>query len=122
MSARLVIIDDEPAILRMYQNEFTRLGYEVATAVDGPTGLQLIQSSHPDLVLLDLNLPNMNGAEVLTQLRSQDWGKDTKVIVLTNQDRVSAPEAMDQLGISRYIVKVEYSPEQLAAAVKEVLG
>src|SRR4051812_19448434 len=81
---KVAIIEDDMAIVQMYRTKFESEGYDVSTAPDGATGLELIDSFQPDIVLLDLMMPNMNGLEMLSKLRSQPNGREAKVVVLTN--------------------------------------
>src|SRR5258708_39773198 len=81
---KVAIIEDDMAIVQMYRTKFENEGYEVATAPDGASGLELIDSFEPDIILLDLMMPNMNGLDMLSKLRSQQGGRDAKEIVLTN--------------------------------------
>ncbi|MBP9761924.1 response regulator, partial [Candidatus Saccharibacteria bacterium] len=97
---------------------FESEGFEVETAANGKLGLKLIEHMKPDIILLDLMMPEMNGAEMLEKLRSFPWGKDIKVIVLTNSGEEQAPPKLKELGIHRYIVKAEMTPRQVAEMVK----
>ena len=76
----------------------------------------------PDLVLLDLLMPEMSGEQMLAELRKKDWGKSMKVIILTNVSRQEAPESLIELEISRYVVKAEMTGGQVAEIIKEVIG
>ena len=82
--SKVAIIEDDPAIIQMYKLKFETEGYEVETAGDGMEGLALIESFEPDAVLLDLMMPNMNGREMLSKLRSAAGGRAVKVLVRTN--------------------------------------
>lgn len=119
---KIAIVEDEPSILELYKIKFESEGYQVATAVTGVEGLALIKKWSPDIILLDLLMPEMNGDEMLIALRKEDWGKNAKVIVLTNVSKEEAPEGIGELGISRYIVKAEMTSQQVADIVKEELA
>jgi len=121
MSKRIAIIEDELSISQLYELKFKKEGYEVKTALNGKLGLELVEKFRPNLILLDLLMPEMNGDEMLEKLRKTEWGKTVKVIILTNVSRQEAPEALDMLDISRYIVKAELTAGQVAEVVKEVL-
>jgi DNA-binding response OmpR family regulator len=81
---KIAIIEDDRAISQMYRIKFEAEDYEVETAENGVIGLELIKTMKPDIVLLDLMMPEMNGDEMLRKLRESDWGKKVKVIILTN--------------------------------------
>lgn len=119
---KIAIIEDDIAIVQMYQMKFEAEGYEVAFAEDGEKGLELIKEFQPNIVLLDLMMPIMDGEEVLKKLRKEKWGKEMKVIILTNMGESEAPKGMDKLGVEEYIVKSDLTPKEVAAKVKQTLG
>ncbi len=115
---KIAIIEDDIAIAQMYRIKFEVEGYQVETAENGLMGLELIKEVQPDIVLLDLMMPEMNGRDMLVELRKNDWGKDVKVIVLTNMGRQEAPSDLDALDVDSFIVKAEMTPKQVAEFVK----
>ncbi len=119
---KVAIVEDEPAIAHMYRLKFEAEGYKVEMAEDGEVGLQLCEDMQPDIVLLDLMMPVMDGTEMLTKMRATDWGKDIKVLILTNRGREEAPEELRELNIHSYIVKAEMTPRQVFTKVQEALG
>lgn len=121
-SYKIAIIEDDPVISQMYRFKLEADGYEVATAIDGKNGLELAQSMLPDLILLDLMIPLLSGDKMLQQMRAQAWGKNIKVIVLTNISRADAPPILNGLNINRYVVKAQVTPSQIVETVKQVLG
>ena len=120
--AKIALIEDDIAIVQMYSMKFEAEGFEVAYASDGQQGLEVIKEFKPDLVLLDLMMPVMGGAEMLKEMRQQDWGKDIKVIVLTNMGESEAPEGLKDLNVESFIVKADLTPKQVAEQVLDVLG
>ena len=119
--AKIAIIEDDIAIVQMYRMKFESEGFVVVTADNGKDGLTLIQKEKPDTILLDLMMPQMRGDEMLIELRQQDWGKDLKVIVLTNMGESEAPDSVMKNGALGYIVKADMTPKQVAEKVKEAL-
>lgn len=119
---RVAIVEDDVAISQMYRLKFEAEGYEVGVAENGVIGLELIQNFKPDVVLLDMMMPQMNGDEVLRQMRTSDWGKDTIVLVLTNMGKEEAAKSLDSLKVHSYIVKAEMTPKQVAERVKQALA
>ena len=81
-----------------------------------------IKKFKPKIILLDLQMPNMNGAEALEIIRKNDWGKDIPVMILTNLGEEEAPKTLRSLGILSYIVKAELTPRQVVDRVKKALG
>lgn len=122
MSIKIAIIEDDQAISQMYRIKFEGEGYIVETAENGKLGLELIQNMRPDIVLLDLMMPVMSGEEMLAKLRATDWGKDVKVIILTNRGEQEIPPEVKQLNISALILKADMTPRQVAELVKAKLA
>lgn len=122
MSTKIAIIEDDQAISTMYRIKFEAEGFDVEMATNGKLGLELCEDMRPDIVLLDLMMPEMRGDEMLAKMRKTDWGKDIKVIVLTNSGEEQAPPELKELGIRRYIVKAEMTPRQVAEMVKTELA
>lgn len=119
---KIAIIEDDSAISQMYRIKFESEGFEVETAENGKLGLELSKKMQPDIILLDLMMPEMNGDEMLTLLRKTDWGKQIKVIILTNMGESEAPDGIRDLGVSAFIVKANMTPRQVAELVKTQLN
>lgn len=119
---RIAIIEDDPVISQMYRMKFEADGFEVQLADNGERGVALVETFKPDLILLDLQMPKMDGTEALTEIRKHPWGKDIPVIILTNLGEEEAPKALRALGIHSYIVKADLTPKQVVGRVKETLG
>ena len=119
---KIAIVEDEQPIQFMYKLKLEREGFTVATASNGKEGLRLARTFRPDLILLDLRMPEMSGDEMLARLRQTDWGCGIRVIALTNISKNEAPQALRFLDVDRYIVKAHFTPSQVVAIVYEVLG
>ncbi len=120
-TAKVAIIEDDMAISQMYRLKFETEGYEVQTADNGRLGLELVEEFKPDIILLDLMMPEMTGDEMLADLRKKPWGKDVTVIILTNMGEEEAPKSLKALGVHSFIVKAEMTPRQVAERVKLAL-
>jgi DNA-binding response OmpR family regulator len=120
--AKIAIVEDDLAISNMYRIKFETEGYEVATAENGIVGLDMVKAFEPDILLLDLMMPEMNGDEMLQNLRKADWGKDLTVIILTNMGEQEAPQTLKALNVNSFIVKAEMTPKQVAEFVKNKLN
>ena len=120
-SPRILVVDDEPDITATVQSYFGRRGFLVNTAASGKDALEIIKSSKPDLVFLDLTLPEMTGKEVLQKLREFD--QKTKVIIITGHTLESEREDQEfrSLGIVAYLNK-PLILEELARIAESVLG
>lgn len=119
---KIAIIEDDSVINQMYRMKFEADGFEVQLADNGRRGVALVESFTPDLILMDLSMPHMGGAEALEEIRKHDWGKDIPVIILTNLGEEEAPKNLRKLGIHSYIVKADLTPSQVVARSKEALG
>jgi len=119
--AKILIIEDDPLISRMYQRVFEFEGFDVDMARDGSKGLKRLGKSKPDLVLLDIMMPKMTGIEVLEEIKSDPKNKSIPVIVLTNLSGMGDAEKAIELGAIKFIVKSEYKPTQVVKQVKEIL-
>ncbi len=122
MSHKIAIIEDDPAILQMYRLKFEAEGYTVKTAVNGVLGLELLKDYNADLVLLDIMMPQMGGAEMLTKLRKTTKHKHTPVIVFTNVGEQEVPKGLDKLAVTEIVAKAYHTPAQVAEKVKDILS
>lgn len=118
----IAIIEDDQAISQMYRFKFEAEGYTVQTAENGKLGLELVEKTKPDIILLDLMMPEMTGDEVLAKMRASNWGKDIKVIILTNMGEQEIPESIKELGVRGVILKANMTPRQVADLVKKNLA
>ncbi|AHB41971.1 Two component transcriptional regulator, winged helix [Candidatus Saccharibacteria bacterium RAAC3_TM7_1] len=118
---KIAIIEDDQTISQMYRMKFEANGYEVALADNGERAVALVESFQPDIMLLDLQMPEMDGTEALTEIRKHDWGKDIPVIILTNMGEEESPKELKKLGIKNYIVKADLTPSQVVERVKSTL-
>jgi two-component system response regulator ResD len=122
MAIKIAIIEDDQAISQMYRLKFEAEGYDVETAENGELGLQLAEKMQPTIILLDLMMPVMSGEEMLAKMRATDWGKDTKVIILTNRGEQEIPEEVKKLNVLAVILKADMTPRQVAELVKTKLA
>jgi DNA-binding response OmpR family regulator len=118
---KIAIIEDDQVIAQMYRMKFEADDFEVQVAGNGKLGVELTKEMHPDIILLDIQMPEMNGEEALKEIRKLDWAKNTPVIVLTNLGEEEAPKGLRALGIHSYIVKADLTPRQVVDRVKEAL-
>lgn len=118
---KVLIVEDEGPIRDLYRAKLTLAGYDVATAQNGIEGLEQAETFLPEVILLDIRMPQMPGDEMLTKLREQEWGSEMRVIILTNLSKDEAPSILRFLGVDRYIVKAHHTPAQIVDVVREVL-
>ena len=118
---KIAIIEDDSVISQMYRMKFEADGFEVQLANNGKIGVAMVETFAPDMILLDLQMPEMDGTEALEIIRKNDWGKNIPVIVLTNLGEEESPKRLRDLGIHSYIVKANLTPRQVVERVKEAL-
>ena len=118
----IAVIEDDQAIAQMYRMKFESEGFTIEMAADGKSGLEMVSQHMPDLILLDIQMPEMNGVEALKRIRKLPGGQDVPVIVLTNLGQQEAPKDLAALGIESYIIKADLTPSQVVEQVKKVLG
>lgn len=116
---KILIVEDEKSLASAYQTILEKHGYKVQLAYDGEEALAIIEKEAVDLILLDINMPKMNGLEMLKQLDTETL--KSRVIVFSNQDRQSDIDEAFRLGAKRYLLKSWASPQDLVKVVEEGL-
>jgi CheY-like chemotaxis protein len=119
---KILIIEDEMSYVKLLRRQLTLGGYEVMEATDGKQGLAMATQHHPDLILLDVRMPQMSGIAVLNELRKDPYGKKAKVILLTNlepDDKTVREVVQNQP--SFYLVKSDTELEELMKKVKALI-
>ncbi len=116
-NAKILVVDDEPGILKLVTSYLEKEGYQVYTATDGPSGLQAARAYKPDLIVLDIMLPGMDGIEVLTHLRRES---NVYVIMLTARTEETDKIVGLSVGADDYVTK-PFSPRELVARVRAAL-
>lgn len=119
---KIAIIEDDAVINQMYRMKFEAAGFHVEVADNGVRGVAMVAAFKPDIILLDIGMPGMQGDEALAEIRKDPASKNTPVIILTNLGEEEAPKTLRGLGIHSYIVKADLTPRQVVARVKDALG
>ena len=119
--SKILFIEDEISLQTTLGGALKEAGFEIENAYDGETGLKTAQTSKPDLILLDLILPKMDGFQVLKDLKSGAGTKDIPVIVLTNLESADDVGKVIALGATTYLVKSNYELENIVEKIKEIL-
>ena len=118
---KILLIEDDVFMSDIVTQALTRAGFEIIGAKSGADGLKKFHELHPSLMLLDLLLPDENGFETLRKIRRSDKGGEIKVIVLSNLSRETNMEEAKRLGVSDYLVKVNFSLDEITARIRSVL-
>lgn len=118
----ILVAEDEEPLRRVLKDILTFEGYTVIEAVNGVEGLDMILKEHPDLVLLDIVMPKMDGLAVLKKLRTDDWGKTAPVMILTNlSDNDEVIKTAKDEGVE-YFVKTDIKINEVIEKIKEKLA
>ncbi len=121
MSKTVLLVEDNDFIRNMYQLKLAKSGFTVVEAVDGTMALDKLQTFKPDLILLDLMMPNVGGIDVLKALNKQAIIPDLPVIILTNIYNPSTVNEAKELGARDYIIKTDLTPSQVVEKLKPYL-
>lgn len=119
---KILIVDDEESILDMYTEKLVAEKFTVITAPDGIAGLKKAEEEGPDVILLDIIMPQVNGLDILKQLKGNDKTKKIPVYLLTNIPEGSSTGKAKELGADGYLLKAETEPMQLSEFLKELKG
>ena len=122
MAQTILLIEDEPILQKTLSAALQQEGYDIKNALDGEIGLNLAKEIKPDLILLDLILPKMDGFEVLDALKGDDALKQIPVIVLTNLESPQDIEKALAKGATTYLVKANYELKNIIAKIQETVG
>lgn len=119
---KVLIIEDEVVLSDVLDRKLEKEGFDTIIARDGKAGLEMAIDEQPDVILLDLILPKLDGLSLLSQLRASEKGKDIKVIILSNLDDAQAVEESKAKGVNDYLVKTNWSLDDVVDKIKQVLA
>lgn len=115
---KILLAEDDQFISRAYKDGLERVGFEIIIALEGFTAIEKVKTEKPDIVLLDLMMPEKNGFEVLEEIRAGESSKDTPVIILSNLGQASDVEKGKELGATDYLIKSNFSMKEVIEKVK----
>lgn len=118
---KVLVVEDETFLVKIYSVKLKKEGFDVSIATDGEEAVKLAAEVKPDLILLDLILPKLNGFEALERMRTNPVNKTTPVLVLSNLGQEEDIKRATALGASDYLVKANFSIQDIVAKIKEVL-
>ncbi|MGD0595896.1 MAG: response regulator [Sedimentisphaerales bacterium] len=121
LAKKVLIVDDEPEMIEIIARYLTFHGYEVVTAPDGKEGLAKAAAEYPDIILLDSQMPVMNGREMLEELRTQPWSRDIPVIMVTGRYEKFDIAAAAAYDISDYVAK-PFDPSVLLEKISDIFA
>jgi DNA-binding response OmpR family regulator len=121
MPTKIVVVEDDKFLRELITQKLTREGYQAIGAVDGEDGVEKISTEKPDLVLLDLILPGIDGFEVLTNIKEKEELKDIPVIILSNLGQRDDVERGLKLGAIDFMIKAHFTPTEIIAKIQRVI-
>jgi DNA-binding response OmpR family regulator len=118
----ILIVEDEQLLSKAIRRKLEKNAFNVIDAFDGGEGLAVALEKHPDLILLDIVLPIMDGVTLLDRLREDPWGKDVPVIILSNLSDASIIKESRERGVNTYLVKTDWKLDEVVEKVKGALN
>jgi len=122
MMKKILLVEDDPFLIEIYSTKLKEAGFQVDTAEDGDTALRKVKENLPELMLLDVVLPNFNGWEILRKIKEDKEIKSVKVVILSNLGEKEEIEKGINLGATKYLVKAHYTPSEVITEVKKILN
>lgn len=119
--ATILLIEDDPTLIEMYQLKFRLSGLNLLVATGGYRGLDMVKKEKPDLVLLDIRMDDLDGFEVLKRMKADPTLKDIPVYLLTNMGEKDAAEKGKRLGAEAYVMKAKLTPQEVVSLVESRL-
>jgi two-component system, sensor histidine kinase and response regulator len=120
---KILLIEDDPMVVRMYQRKLEGEGFKVTLAFNGEEGLNAVKKERPDIILLDIMMPKLNGIDTLKTLKADAQTKDIPVIILTNLgDRPEDVQKCKEFGAIDYLVKANISLKDLVEKIKSCIS
>ena len=121
MPKKILLIEDDEILRGIITQKFVKEGYKVVQAINGIDGLKAIDTERPDLVLLDILLPGMNGFEVLEKTKQNPSLAKIPIIILSNLSRKEDVEKGFKLGATDYLIKVNFTSQEVMKKIKDIL-
>jgi len=118
---KILLVEDDPLLIKMYQTKFRNEGFELIIAQDGEEGFKMADEQQPDFILLDIMMPKLSGIDLLAKLKENDKTKNIPVIVLTNLSQPKEAEKAIALGAKEYLIKADITPGEIVKKIKEYL-
>lgn len=119
--AKVMVVEDDVFVMDIYRTKLAQEGYEVFSASDGKEAMEKMKSNKPDLILLDILMPNMNGMEVLQKMKDSEDLKNIPVILLTNLSQQEEISKGINLGANDYLIKSHFTPSEVVEKIKNCL-
>ena len=119
---KILLVEDDPLLIDIYTTKLQQSGFEVQTVEEGEKAVTAIQQERPDIVLLDIVLPHVDGWEILQQVQASEELKRIPIVILSNLGQKEEIEKGLRLGAVRYLIKAHYTPSQVVEEVVKLIG
>ncbi len=119
---KILLAEDDPFLVDLYTHKLSAENFAVTSALNGQEALEMIAADKPDLILLDIFMPVLNGWEVLEKVKSQEETKNIPVIMLSNVNEKKDIDRAMSLGASDYLMKACFTPQEVLEVVKKFVG
>lgn len=117
----ILLVEDDVFLIDIYTTKLKEVGFSVEVAQDGEECMRKIKEKSPDLLLLDIVLPSLNGWEILRQIKKDDKLKSLKIVILSNLGEKEEIEKGINFGVSKYLVKAHYTPSEVVEEIEKIL-
>jgi len=117
----ILLVEDDPFLIDIYGTKLKEVGFNIIVAEDGDEAMRKIKEEPPDLILLDIVLPNVNGWEILRNIKRDKNLENLKVIILSNLGEKEEVEKGIEAGATKYLVKAHYTPSEVVKEIREIL-
>ncbi len=117
---KILLIEDDPFLVEIYSTKLKEAGFSVIVAGDGDEGLKRMREEAPDLLLLDIVLPGLNGWEILRDIKRDNKLGNLKIVILSNLGEKEEVEKGLKLGAVRYLVKAHYTPSEVVEEIRKI--
>jgi len=122
MAKKILIIEDEELLCNLLQRKLSEEGYQVSVAKDGVEGMKMIKEMKPNLILLDIVMPNKNGFEVMDEMQADERLKHIPIIVISNSGQPVEIDKAKESGARDWLIKTEFDPQEVIEKVKKQIG
>ncbi|HEB13700.1 MAG TPA: response regulator [candidate division CPR3 bacterium] len=121
MMSKILLVEDDPLLIDIYTTKFKEYDFEVQVENDGAKVVEQVKKFKPDLVVLDIVLPHMDGWDILRQIRNDKQLRKTKILILSNLGQKDEVDRGMGLGVMKYLIKADYTPTQVADEIQKLL-
>ncbi|MBI2626171.1 MAG: response regulator [Candidatus Nealsonbacteria bacterium] len=121
MPKKIILVEDDPFLADIYGTKLKEAGFNIEVVVEGDGVIPKIKEKKPDLLILDIVLPHLDGWEIIRQIKEDEDLKDLKIMILSNLGQKNEVEKGIKLGAVKYLIKAHYTPSEITAEIKKIL-